>query len=133
MQSLAEAVLILRKDKGWTRRELARRSQVKETHLVNIEHGLKTKIDLVTLAHLCRAFGCTADAFLALAVPADAAPAAPSGEERTGTQPPLTGRWSGRRQTPRPAAETAHDARTGWPPQEAAADGHSHLEEEPMH
>ena len=73
MQSLAEAVITLRKDKGWTRRELARRSQVKEAHLVSIEHGLKTKIDLSTLSHLCRTFGCTADAFLALAVPAEAA------------------------------------------------------------
>ncbi len=66
MPSMGEKVLNMRKEAGWTRRELSRRTGLRDEHLSKIEHGLRTQIEVETIRRLCLALDCTADYLIGL-------------------------------------------------------------------
>jgi transcriptional regulator with XRE-family HTH domain len=64
--SIAERVETLRKEKGWTKTELARRSGLNQMHVYKICAGIRTKIEAETIRKLARAFGTTTDYLLGM-------------------------------------------------------------------
>jgi transcriptional regulator with XRE-family HTH domain len=65
--NIGERVVTLRHTKGWTRAELARRTQLNQTHLWKIEQGQRPRVEAETVRRLALAFGCTSDYLLGLA------------------------------------------------------------------
>ena len=63
---IADKLHALRKDKGWTKRELARRSGLNEVHIAKIEGGTRKSLEVETLRKLCLALDCTADYLIGL-------------------------------------------------------------------
>jgi transcriptional regulator with XRE-family HTH domain len=66
--NIAPRVERLRKDKGWTKRELARRARVNETHVYKICAGLRPRIEAETVRRLAHALGTTTDYLLGMDV-----------------------------------------------------------------
>lgn len=66
--NIAHRVEQLRHEKGWTKRELARRSRVNETHLYKICAGQRPRIEAETVRRLAHAFGTTTDYLLGMDV-----------------------------------------------------------------
>ena len=63
LQNLAATIRSLRKDRRWSRRELAGRAQLSERFLAEIE-GSRANPSLLKVAELARALGTTADALI---------------------------------------------------------------------
>ena len=63
LQNLAATIRGLRKDRGWSRRELAGRARVSERFLAEIEGG-RANPSLLKVAELARALGTTPDALI---------------------------------------------------------------------
>lgn len=66
MESFGERVLAIRNERGWTRRELARRSGLHEVHLAKVEVGERKRVESETLIALAQAFGVSTDYLLGL-------------------------------------------------------------------
>jgi transcriptional regulator with XRE-family HTH domain len=73
MEGFGTRVLELREQRGWTRRELARRAGLHENHLRKVEMGERMRIEGETIFKLCRALGVSADYLLGLIGTTDAA------------------------------------------------------------
>lgn len=65
--SLGERIIRARKRKGWTRRELARRTGLHEDSLLKVEYGLRTDVAAQTIKSLAAALECTTDYLLDMA------------------------------------------------------------------
>lgn len=59
MDTIATRVDELRREKGWTKTELAKRSQLHYQHLYKVLAGERTHISVETVMALARAFGVT--------------------------------------------------------------------------
>jgi transcriptional regulator with XRE-family HTH domain len=59
METIATRVDDLRREKGWTKRELAKRSALHYQHLYKVLAGERTHISVETVMALARAFGVT--------------------------------------------------------------------------
>ena len=66
--NIASRVEYLRHEKGWTKRELAKRARVNETHLYKICAGQRPRIEAETVRRLAHAFGTTTDYLLGMDV-----------------------------------------------------------------
>jgi transcriptional regulator with XRE-family HTH domain len=66
--NIADRVERLRKEKGWTKRELARRARINETHLYKICAGHRPRVEAETVRRLAYAFGVTTDHLLGMDV-----------------------------------------------------------------
>lgn len=64
MDNIATRVEELRREKGWTKTELARRSDLHYQHLYKVLAGERTHISVDTVMALARAFGVTPNALL---------------------------------------------------------------------
>ena len=69
MDHFIERVLVTRRERGWTRRELARRAGLHEQHLAKVERGNRVRVEAETVRKLARALGCTTDYLLGMDVP----------------------------------------------------------------
>jgi transcriptional regulator with XRE-family HTH domain len=66
--NIAARVETLRQEKGWSKRELARRARVNETHIYKICAGQRPRIEAETVRRLAHAFGTTTDYLLGMDV-----------------------------------------------------------------
>lgn len=66
MASFGERIEALREERGWSRREVARRSGLHEQHLLKIEQGLRKRIESETIISLAQCFGVSTDYLLGL-------------------------------------------------------------------
>jgi transcriptional regulator with XRE-family HTH domain len=64
MEGLGQRVIALRRVRGWTRRELAKRAGLHEQHLANVEWEHRTRLESDTLVKLADALHCTTDYLL---------------------------------------------------------------------
>jgi transcriptional regulator with XRE-family HTH domain len=67
MERFGERVLGLRGERGWSRRELARRSGLHEVHLSKVETGERKRLEADTIIALAQALGVSTDYLLGLA------------------------------------------------------------------
>jgi transcriptional regulator with XRE-family HTH domain len=82
MDSIAERVDALRREKGWSKVELARRSQLHQQHIYKVLAGERKHISVDTVIALARAFGVSTDYLLGLQAGHGAAPVP---QQRIGT------------------------------------------------
>jgi transcriptional regulator with XRE-family HTH domain len=68
--NIAARVEQLRQEKGWTKRELAKRACLNETHVYKICAGRRDRVEAETVRRLARAFGTTTDFLLGMDVEA---------------------------------------------------------------
>ena len=87
MDSIAQRVEALRREKGWSKTELARRSQLHQQHIYKLLAGERTHISAETVIALARAFGTSADYLLGLTDKVAAGP--------EGARPRQLGGWQG--------------------------------------
>jgi transcriptional regulator with XRE-family HTH domain len=66
MESFGERVLAIRTERGWTRRELARRSGLHEVHLSKVETGERKRLEADTIIALAQALQVSTDYLLGL-------------------------------------------------------------------
>jgi len=66
MESFGERVLAIRTERGWTRRELARRSGLHEVHLSKVETGERKRLEADTVIALAQALQVSTDYLLGL-------------------------------------------------------------------
>jgi transcriptional regulator with XRE-family HTH domain len=67
MEGFAQRVIDARGQRGWTRRELAKRAGLHEQHLANVERGHRHRIEGDTIFKLAEALGVSADYLIGLA------------------------------------------------------------------
>jgi len=66
--NIAGRVEQCRRERGWTRAELARRSRLNPTHLWKVLDGQRPRVEAETVRRLARAFGVTTDYLLGMDV-----------------------------------------------------------------
>jgi transcriptional regulator with XRE-family HTH domain len=66
--NIAARVEQCRRERGWTRAELARRSRLNPTHLWKVLDGQRPRVEAETVRRLARAFGVTTDYLLGMDV-----------------------------------------------------------------
>ena len=66
MESFGERVLAIRTERGWTRRELARRCGLHEVHLSKVETGERKRLEADTVIALAQALQVSTDFLLGL-------------------------------------------------------------------
>ena len=66
MASVGERAEQLRKERGWTKTELARRTGLHPQHIYKVLSGERSRVEADTIVALARAFGVSADYLLGL-------------------------------------------------------------------
>jgi transcriptional regulator with XRE-family HTH domain len=66
--NIAGRVEQCRRERGWTRAELARRARLNPTHLWKVLDGQRPRVEAETVRRLARAFGVTTDYLLGMDV-----------------------------------------------------------------
>jgi transcriptional regulator with XRE-family HTH domain len=66
MDNFAERVVRRRKGQGWTRRDLARKADLHEQHLAQVERGTRKRIEADTIIKLARALHVSTDYLLGM-------------------------------------------------------------------
>ena len=64
--NIAVRVEQLRKEKGWTKRELSKRAHINETHIFKITTGQRPRVEAETVRKLAKVFGTTTDYLLGM-------------------------------------------------------------------